>query len=108
MLCHLTAFEAYWWDSWQAVERLRIQNGAITMHIIDDEEVIEEMIPMSNLRMRSRKATINDCSRLMRPGLDVCVLTTSDTTDSSEDKSLVSSFFFMPDFLKASLFFVYV
>lgn len=79
-------FEAYWWGSWQAVERLRIKDGAITMHVVDNGEVMEEMIPMSNLRMRSRKATINDCSCILRPGLDVCVLTaSSDTEDSDED-----------------------
>ena len=103
MLCHLTAFEAYWWGSWHAVERLRIKDGAITMHVVDNGEVIEEMIPTSNLRMRSRKATINDCSCILRPGLDVCVLTaSSDTEDSSED-SLVS--FSMSKFSQAWILF---
>lgn len=92
-LCSCEAFEAYLWGSWQPVERLRIKDGIITMHVIDGKKVVEENIPMPNLRLRSRKATISDCSCLLRPGIDVCVLSNPDieTTDKKKNSSPVSS-----------------
>lgn len=84
---HSHPFEAYWWGSWQPVERLRIKDGIITMHVTDGEKVMEENIPMPNLRLRSRKATVSDCSCLLRPGIDVCVLSTPDMGTSDKKKS---------------------
>lgn len=92
-----TAFEAFWGDTWQNVERLSIKDGSIRMHVIDDESVIEVQIPISNIRIRPRKATAIDCTCLLRPGLDVSVLSippqTEDTENShTEDLKPVSSF----------------
>lgn len=97
-----TAFEAYWGDSWQNVERLSIKDGSIRMHVIDDDSVIEVQIPISNVRIRPRKATAIDCTCLLRPGIDVSVLSipqrteeedTEDTGDSpTEDLKPVSPF----------------
>lgn len=80
-------FEALWWDSWKAVECLKIKNGVITMHILEDGKVVEEIIPLTNLRIKARKATMSDCVCLLRPGLDVCVLSDSDMEDSDKEKS---------------------
>lgn len=82
---HLTAFEAFWCESWQTVERLRIRDGEIRMHVTDDEAVIETTIPVSNLRIRSRKATVSDCTCFLRPGIDICVLSTSQHTENIEN-----------------------
>lgn len=83
----MTAFEAYWCGSWQTVERLRISDGTICMHVIDNkDQVIEETnISISNLRIRSRKATLSDCTCFLRPGLDICVLSTPHHTQDSDD-----------------------
>ncbi|KAL6980760.1 SNF2 domain-containing protein [Sarracenia purpurea var. burkii] len=81
-------FEAFYYGSWQAVERLRIKDGAITMILVDGENMNEENVPMANLRIRSRKATFSDCTCFLRPGLDVCVLSTFQLTeDSSEEEN---------------------
>lgn len=82
-----TAFEAFWCDSWQNVERLRIKDGSIRMHVIDDEAVIEVQIPITSIRIRPRKATVIDCTCLLRPGLDVSVLSTPQQTEDTENSS---------------------
>ena len=96
-LCHLTAFEAFFYDSWQTVESLRVRNGALTMLLVDGENFIEENVPVANLRIRSRKATVSDCTCFLRPGLDVCVLSTSQLTENSskeENQEPVSNHLF--------------
>lgn len=66
-------FEAYWCRSWMPVERLRIRNGVVSVFIVNEGETIEETIPMSDVRIRSRKANLADCTCFLRPGIDVCV-----------------------------------
>ena len=68
------------------MECLRIREGSISSHVVDNGEVIEENIPMSNLRIRSRKATLTDCTCFLRPGVDICVLSTSQHTENSDDE----------------------
>ncbi|CAL5363929.1 unnamed protein product [Camellia sinensis] len=81
-------FEAYYFGSWKTVERLQIRNGVITMLLFDYGDLIEENVPISNLRIRSRKATLSDCTCFLRPGLDICVLSTPQgTEDSSDDEN---------------------
>ncbi|KAL6503774.1 SNF2 domain-containing protein [Orobanche gracilis] len=75
-------FEAFWSGSWQPVEQLSISDGAITTHIVDDGEIIEEDIPMSHVRLRSREATWSDCASFLRPGIDICVLSVHHTSES--------------------------
>ncbi|VFQ99501.1 unnamed protein product [Cuscuta campestris] len=85
-------FEVFRNESWQPVERVRIQNGAFAMHVLDEGELIEEDIPITNIRISSRKATTLDCACFLRPGLDVCVFSTphqtedSDSDENSDDK----------------------
>ncbi|KAI4306501.1 hypothetical protein L6164_029773 [Bauhinia variegata] len=70
-------FEACLDGSWQAVELLKIENGTMAMHFMDKRCVTLEKGPFYDLRTRSRKATLRDCSCILRPGIDVCVLSTS-------------------------------
>lgn len=60
--------------------------GTITTHVLVNGEVIEENIPVTNLRMRSRKATLSDCACFLRPGLEVCVLSTPYQGEDSGDE----------------------
>ncbi|XP_028125041.1 uncharacterized protein LOC114321974 [Camellia sinensis] len=58
------------------------------MLLFDYGDLIEENVPISNLRIRSRKATLSDCTCFLRPGLDICVLSTPQgTEDSSDDEN---------------------
>ena len=91
LICHLTAFETFLCGSWQTVERLRIRDGAINMHVVGNGEIVEENIPMSTLRIRSRKATLSDCTCLLRPGIDICVLTTSKHREHNVGDPITSS-----------------
>ncbi|XP_057509989.1 SNF2 domain-containing protein CLASSY 1-like [Actinidia eriantha] len=80
-------FEAFHNGSWKAVECLRIGVGAIvTLLLNDDGDVFEECFPISNLRLRSRKATFSDCSCFLRPGVDVCVLSTCQLTENASEE----------------------
>lgn len=72
----MTAFEAFYNGSWKAVQCLQIRAGAKTMLLAGDGYVFKENVPITNLRIRSRKATLSDCTCFLRPGLDVCVLST--------------------------------
>ena len=40
--------------------------------------------PLSDIRIRSRKATLSDCSRFLRPGIDICVLSTPQRSNDSD------------------------
>ncbi|KAJ7963916.1 SNF2 domain-containing protein CLASSY [Quillaja saponaria] len=75
-------FEAFLFGSWQAVELIRIEEGTMTMHLLDTHYAINRG-PFSDLRIRSRKATLSDCS-FLRPGMDVCVLEKSQCSDNSD------------------------
>ena len=69
------------------MECLRIGVGAIvTLLLNDDGDVFEECVPISNLRLRSRKATFSDCSCFLRPGVDVCVLSTCQLTENASEE----------------------
>ncbi|KVI04834.1 Helicase, C-terminal [Cynara cardunculus var. scolymus] len=82
-------FEAYWCGSWIPVERLRIRNGVVSMFIINKGDTTEETIPMSDLRITSRKATLMDCTCFLRPGIDVCVHAPYQAAEEeSNDKNL--------------------
>ncbi|KAJ6293671.1 hypothetical protein OIU76_021852 [Salix suchowensis] len=52
--------------------------GAMTVHFVDSHHSIEENGPFSNIRVKSRKATLSDCTCFLRPGVDVCVLSSSE------------------------------
>lgn len=84
---HLTAFEALLYGSWEVVELIRIMNGTMVMHFMDNQYIIEEKSPFSNLRIRSRQATLSDCTCSLRPGIDICVLSASQHAKSSDEEN---------------------
>lgn len=73
-------FEAMCCGSWQAVEKIRISNGSVTLHLVNDQFMILERGPYSDFRVRSRQATSSDCTCFLRPGVDVCILSSSHST----------------------------
>ncbi|XP_022764961.1 SNF2 domain-containing protein CLASSY 2-like isoform X2 [Durio zibethinus] len=80
-------FEVLFQDSWHAVKLTRIKNGIMTLHLIDDQYLIEKQ-PFSDFRVKSRKASLSDCTCFLRPGIDVCVLSCSQQIGSlDEEKS---------------------
>ncbi|KAK9951080.1 hypothetical protein M0R45_006542 [Rubus argutus] len=79
-------FEALCCGSWKAVELLRISNGTLNMKFVDHPCEIQDKGPFANLRVRSRRATLYDCICLLRPGVDICVLSKSDHTESSDEE----------------------
>ena len=82
----LAAFEALCCGSWKGVELLRLSNGTMNMKYVDHPCVIQDKGPFANLRVRSRRATLYDCICLLRPSVDICVLSNSDHTESSDEK----------------------
>ncbi|KAF9598180.1 hypothetical protein IFM89_025797 [Coptis chinensis] len=81
-------FEAFYDGSWCNVERLRIKDGKITTHFEHHGFVTEEKVPVSDFRMRSRKANSFDCTFFLRPGIDVCVFSSDPTETDSCQESL--------------------
>lgn len=69
------------------MERLKVNGGAISTHIVENGEVIDEDLPMSHLRVRSRRAVISDCISFLRQGVDVCVFSTFHNPEDSDDET---------------------
>nr|GME12672.1 SNF2 domain-containing protein CLASSY 1-like [Ipomoea batatas] len=80
-------FEAFRNGSWQPVERIRIQHGTFAMHVLDEGDLIEEEILISNVRIRSRNATSSDCACFLRPGLDISVFSTPHQSEDSDEEN---------------------
>ncbi|XP_039060217.1 SNF2 domain-containing protein CLASSY 1-like [Hibiscus syriacus] len=76
-------FEVFIRDSWHAVKLIRIKKGYMTLHIIDDQYLIEKK-PFADFRVRSRQATLPDCTCFLRPGIDICVLSCPEKTESQD------------------------
>lgn len=70
----VAAFEVFCSGTWKAVEYLRIEDGMMTMRLLENGQVLDDIRPFQWLRLRSRKATLFDCTSILRPGLDVCIL----------------------------------
>lgn len=68
------AFEIFSCDTWKPVEYIRIEHGRMTVPVLENGYMFEDIRPFQRLRLRSRKATLNDCTCFLRPGIDVCVL----------------------------------
>ncbi|XP_026431873.1 SNF2 domain-containing protein CLASSY 1-like [Papaver somniferum] len=65
------------------IKSLSIRKGELDVHLESPDEVgVTEKIPVGNLRMRSRRATVSDCMCFLRPGVDICIL----SKDSGEEK----------------------
>ncbi|CAB4271008.1 unnamed protein product [Prunus armeniaca] len=80
-------FEALCCGSWHPVELLGIRSGTMTINFADNHScVIQNKGPFPNIRVRSRQANSYDCTCFLRPGVDVCVLSTPENTENSEEK----------------------
>ncbi|KAK4267930.1 hypothetical protein QN277_024648 [Acacia crassicarpa] len=80
-------FEAILQGSWQALRYLAIERGTMVLHFKDNNYVVREKAPISDIRIKSRKATVSDCSSFLRPGIDICVLSSFQSTNGSDRKS---------------------
>ncbi|KAK7276429.1 hypothetical protein RIF29_17568 [Crotalaria pallida] len=78
-------FEAYVSGSWQAVEFIKIESGTLSMHFKNNRHVAMEKGPFSDIRVKSRKAILSDCSSFLRPGIDISVLLAPQQTDNSDE-----------------------
>lgn len=77
-------FEVFHNGLWKNVERLRISSGTITFKFLELGYLFEEKYFLSTLRLRPRRATMNDCTCVLRPGVDVSVFSISDDDDAEE------------------------
>lgn len=56
------------------MEYIRIEDGRMAIRLLDNGYVLEDICPFQRLRLRSRKATLSDCTCFLRPDIDVCIL----------------------------------
>lgn len=56
------------------MEYIRIEDGRMTIRLLESGYVLEDIRPFQRLRLRSRKANLSDCICFLRPDIDVCVL----------------------------------
>ena len=82
----MVAFEALSGSSWKPVKSIVIRNGTMTLNFVDKQCTFVEKVPFTNVRVKSRQATLSDCICFLRPGIDICVLSTSQNTDKTLDK----------------------
>ncbi|KAL2897420.1 SNF2 domain-containing protein CLASSY 2 [Bienertia sinuspersici] len=83
----MQTFEVFYQGKWKNVERLRISYGTLTFNFLDLGYLFEEKHFLPTLRLRPRRATMNDCICVLRPGADVSVFSTSDDNDSSGEST---------------------
>lgn len=57
----------------------------MSMKFVDNQYVIHERGPFSDLRMKSRQATLSDCTCFLRQGVDICVLSIPQQTEGSDE-----------------------
>lgn len=84
LIFHLTAFEALYCGSWKSVELVSIRNGTMGVKFVDNQYVIQEKGPLSDIRIKSRQATLSDCTCFLRPSVDICVLLDPQQEESSD------------------------
>lgn len=106
LIIYLTAFEALCCGSWKSVELISIKYGTMGMKFADNQYVIHEKGPLSDLRIRSRQATLSDCTYFLRQGVDICVLSLPQQTEGSDEvvKDSVSHILYWDFNLEVDLF----
>lgn len=57
------------------MESIKVKSGTMTIHFTDNHHMAMDKGTLSDIRISSRKAIVSDCSRFLRPGIDICVLT---------------------------------
>ncbi|XP_040382284.1 SNF2 domain-containing protein CLASSY 2-like [Oryza brachyantha] len=93
--CHLspqlcTAFEVFYDGSWHGVNCIRIRSGNLFVKFIYSGSTVEHNVDGDCLRLRSRRATCSDCTNVLRPGVDVCVLSPHTLQESLQGKTKAS------------------
>ncbi|KAJ4978063.1 hypothetical protein NE237_008843 [Protea cynaroides] len=78
-------FEAFSHGSWRTIEHVEIGEGRVAVEFENPGFGIDEEVFNGLLRIRSRKATLSDCTCFLRPGIDVCVILTDPTRDSDQE-----------------------
>ena len=68
------------------MDHIKIEGGTTTLHFVDDQTRVLKKGTAPDIRIRSRKATLSDCSRVLRPGIDVCVLVSSSQKSNNPGK----------------------
>ncbi|KAK8960523.1 hypothetical protein KSP40_PGU014173 [Platanthera guangdongensis] len=77
-------FEAFCHGSWHPVDLVSIRNGKTFIWFNHQSSTAEEEVSVDNIRLRSRKADFYDCSRLLKFGVDVCVLSARPISEDSD------------------------
>ncbi|RYR34844.1 hypothetical protein Ahy_A10g049887 [Arachis hypogaea] len=80
-----TAFEGFLFGSWQPVEHMKIESGTMIIYFKENQRLVLKRGPTLDIRIKSRKATSSDCSSFLRPGVDICVLSTPQCTANNND-----------------------
>lgn len=80
-------FEVFYQGLWKTVDRLRISSGTVTFSFLDLGYLFEEKTFLSTLRLRPRRATMTDCTCVLRPGADVSVFSSPDDLEESSEES---------------------
>ncbi|XP_057432003.1 SNF2 domain-containing protein CLASSY 2-like [Lotus japonicus] len=94
------AFEAFVFGSWKPVKFIKIESGRVTFHFVDNHEIYIEkgfsdlrtrstIATFADMRIRSRKATVSDCLSFLRCGINVCVLSTFQSSDDSNQSNSI-------------------
>ncbi|KAJ8769477.1 hypothetical protein K2173_002967 [Erythroxylum novogranatense] len=76
-------FEASQSGSWEGVEFIEVRDGVMTLNFTDNTQLTAKNGPYANIRIKSRKATLSDCICFLRPGIDVCVLSSPNDGENS-------------------------
>ncbi|KAJ0978349.1 hypothetical protein J5N97_013823 [Dioscorea zingiberensis] len=79
-----TPFEVFYDGSWHGVDQLKVKDGSIFVEPRRRESSVEHKVHVDNLRLRSRRAVASDCARVLKAGVDVCVLSAHSTAWAPE------------------------
>jgi DNA repair and recombination RAD54-like protein len=91
------------------VEFIKVKSGTVTIHFADNHHMVMDKGTLSDIRMRSRKTTVSDCSCFLRPGIDICVLSPPQrAADSTGSNVEPVSVLLNMNFSTCSLFFLRV
>ncbi|KAJ1255781.1 hypothetical protein BS78_K163000 [Paspalum vaginatum] len=77
-------FEAFCNGSWHGVNSIRIRNGSFLVKFPYSGSTVQHDIDGDYLRIHSRRATGSDCSRVLKPGADVCVWQSSSRGETKD------------------------
>lgn len=76
--------------SWQPVEFIKFESGKMILQFLDDTHMEMEKRPSSDIRIKSRKATLSDCHCFLQPGVDICVLSNFECNDDDDSDQCIT------------------